>query len=498
MNLVRGKRWDLRLSPAGTIAGTEHHCPYFSAFTRSNTSTVPTVQYGYALLLLSCGENLATCYHAPVGAQFWCGQIRAGVTAMTRCFFLAVVGLATLPSASRADDFALRDGDTVVFLGDSITAARTYGKLVENYTLLRFPNRKVRFINAGRGGDTAAGGLKRLDRDVFAHNPTVLTVAYGVNDIGWGTKADDEHKKAYLDGIRGIVEACKKRGVRVYVCSAAATAEDPDKAEAGFLQRMCDDGMSLTKSLTGSVIDVQRTMRGVQRKVRAANEKVADRAKHDSLHMTDGVHLNDLGQLAMAYAILKGLGAPADVSAATIDAGGRLVAAKGCTVTGVAGKGGGVEFTRHDAGLPFNYGLFYALHYRYVPVPDELNRYLLTVTGLPPGRYEVTADGRSAGAFTAGQLAGGVNIASTTADPWQPGGPWDAQAELLKSLTEARHNAAAAANHAPQLLPGSPVAADLNRQAADLDARLVEMQRTVAKPRPYRFVVRPVPEDGKK
>src|SRR3954447_16888661 len=111
-------------------------------------------------------------------------------------------------------DFALRDGDTVVFLGDSITAARTYGKIVENYTLLRYPDRKVHFHNAGWGGDTAAGGLKRLERDVFAKGATVLLVAYGVNDIGWGTKADEAHKKVYLESIRGIVEACKSRGVR--------------------------------------------------------------------------------------------------------------------------------------------------------------------------------------------------------------------------------------------------------------------------------------------
>ena len=34
----------------------------------------------------------------------------------------------------RADGFALRDGDTVVFLGDSITAARTCGRIIENYS----------------------------------------------------------------------------------------------------------------------------------------------------------------------------------------------------------------------------------------------------------------------------------------------------------------------------------------------------------------------------
>ena len=115
---------------------------------------------------------------------------------MRRSIGMALLFLAGLASPGVRADYAVRDGDTVVFLGDSITAARTYGKIVENYTLLRFPDRKVRFINAGWGGDTAAGGLERLDRDVFAHGATVLIVAYGINDIGWGMKADDEHKQA--------------------------------------------------------------------------------------------------------------------------------------------------------------------------------------------------------------------------------------------------------------------------------------------------------------
>src|SRR5581483_8385202 len=86
-------------------------------------------------------------------------------------FLLTALGpLALGPTpGARADDFAARDGDTVAFLGDSITAARVYGKIIEDYTLLRFPERKVRFINVGIGGDTAAGGLKRLERDVFAN-----------------------------------------------------------------------------------------------------------------------------------------------------------------------------------------------------------------------------------------------------------------------------------------------------------------------------------------
>jgi lysophospholipase L1-like esterase len=404
---------------------------------------------------------------------------------------LCLVALVALISPTRADDFAIRDGDTVAFLGDSITAARSYGKIIENYTLLRYPHRKVRFINIGQGGDTAAGGLKRLERDVFANHVTLLTVAYGINDIGWGIKADDEHRQLYLDSVRGIVEACKKHGVRVYICSAAVTGEDPDKAENGYLTKMCDEGMAISRSLGEHSIDVQRGMRAIQKRVWAANAGVADKSKHATLHAADGIHLNDVGQLAMAFAILKGLGAPADVSSVTVDAQEpRLLEAKGCKVTELSSTDGKLEFTRLDEGLPFNYGTFFGLNYRFVPVPDELNRYMLTVTNLSKDRYEVVAGGRDAGTFTAEQLAKGVNIASSTPDVWQPGGPWAAQGDMLKYLTEARHEIAFAKSHTGVFLPTAPATAPFKDQAAASDDQIVAMQRTMARPQPYHFVIK--------
>ena len=136
----------------------------------------------------------------------------------------------------------------------------------------------------------------------------MLTVAYGINDVGWGMKADAEHKQRYLDAVRGIVEQCKQHGVRVFICSPAITAEDPNRSENGFLQKMADEGMALSKSLGGEVIDVQRSMREIQRRVWAANTAEPDPKKKTALHAEDGIHLNDLGHLAMAYAMLKGLG----------------------------------------------------------------------------------------------------------------------------------------------------------------------------------------------
>lgn len=400
---------------------------------------------------------------------------------------------AAIEAESESDAFAFRDGDTVVFLGDSITAARTYGQIIENYTHLRFPSRRVHFINAGLGGDTATGGAARLETDVFPHNPTVLLVAYGVNDIGWGFNADDAHKQAYLDGIREIVSRAGERGVRVYICSAAITHEDPDVAADGFLQQMCDEGMAIARDLGHHSIDVQRGMRAIQRRILASKAfgvPDADTPDDASLHVADGVHLSDLGQLAMAFVILKGLNAPADVSHAAIDAAlGEVTAADNCTILNLRSTSDTITFTRLDKGLPLNFGLFGALQFRYVPVPDNLNRYMLTVSRLRAGRYELAVDGRVVGTYPHHALAQGVNIASATSNVWEPGGPWDAQCTSLIALTQARAEIAQSLQNWNVYLATSDDRQLIDNDINAIDYRLRELQRTVSRPMRYEFVL---------
>lgn len=394
-------------------------------------------------------------------------------------------------AADRQSGFALGDGDTLVFLGDSITAARGYTKIVELYTLMRHPEARVRFWNAGQGGDTAAGAVGRLERDVFAHGATVVTVAFGVNDIGWGTKADPEHKQKYLDGIRTIVIECQKRRIRVFICSPAVLHEDPDRGEVGYLQTMADEGLALAKSLGAGTIDLSRSMREVQRTVVAANAREKDPAQFTRLHVGDGVHLNDLGQLAMGWAMLRGLGAEAEVSNVIVDAAGaKVVRAEGCRVTDLRTLPDGITFVRTDAGLPMNLGILSALQYQFVPVPDTLNGYRLAVRGLAPGRYEVWSEGRLLGTWEAHQLAEGLNIASATANGWEPGGPWDAQSDAVKEVVDARDRLWMGNQFRTQYNAGNPSAKDLAMKFRRLDEQLTELSRAQAKPYPYRFEVR--------
>ncbi len=73
----------------------------------------------------------------------WAGLLPVEPT-MPR-FRLALAAVTALGWAATlgADEFAPRDGDSVVLPSDSIAAARIDGRLIENDTLLRFPERPV-------------------------------------------------------------------------------------------------------------------------------------------------------------------------------------------------------------------------------------------------------------------------------------------------------------------------------------------------------------------
>lgn len=247
--------------------------------------------------------------------------------------------------------------------------------------------------------------------------------------------------------------------------------------------------MLIARDAGEGAIDVLRTMRQIQKRIKDAGE-----AKKEKLHVADGIHLNDLGQTAMGYAILKGLHAPAEVSAATIDASkGDVTDKRGCDISNVTVKSNHLEFDRLDSRLPFNQGLFFALRFRFIPFPDELNRYMLTVKGLEAGKYAITVDGRGVGTFSADDLSAGVNLSSATADGWEPGGPWEAQAWTLAHLTDARNDAEQAAKMHRHYLGRVPGATDLTDPLAAANRALESAQRTAAAPRPYRFVIMPAP-----
>src|SRR5262245_24215850 len=130
--------------------------------------------------------------------------------------FVALAGL-----QARANGFALKDGDRVVFYGDSITDQRLYTTFTETYIVTRFPNLKVDFVHSGWGGDRVTGGGgggidQRLKRDVFAYKPTVMTIMLGMND-GSYRAFDEKIFETYRKGYEHIIESVKHNvpGIRM-------------------------------------------------------------------------------------------------------------------------------------------------------------------------------------------------------------------------------------------------------------------------------------------
>ena len=79
-----------------------------------------------------------------------------------------------------------------------------------------------------------------------------------------------------------------------------------------------------------------------------------------------------------------------------------------------------------------------------------------------------------------------------TADGWEPGGPWDAQSDIVKELVDARDKLWMSAQLRSQYNANHPGRAKLERQTRDLDQKLVAQQRAQARPYPYHFEIRPV------
>ena len=88
----------------------------------------------------------------------------------------------------------LKQNDTIVFIGDSITDAdrfeRTYRPFgngyvhfAANYLLAKYPEYNLRIINTGISGNTIRDLNGRWQKDCLNHKPDILSILIGINDV---------------------------------------------------------------------------------------------------------------------------------------------------------------------------------------------------------------------------------------------------------------------------------------------------------------------------
>src|SRR4051812_29960699 len=140
--------------------------------------------------------------------------------------------LATVPAVRAEERFALRDGQRVVFLGDSNTYAGHFVAYLDAYLFTRFPGKKFELINLGLPSETVSGLSEpdhpyprpdvheRLDRALAKTKPNVVVACYGMNDGIYYPYSDERFAK-YQAGMQRLMDKVAKTGAKLVLSTPA-------------------------------------------------------------------------------------------------------------------------------------------------------------------------------------------------------------------------------------------------------------------------------------
>ena len=228
------------------------------------------------------------------------------------------------PGVGHADELAaslgklqFADGDTLVFLGDSITHQCLYTQYVEDYFYTRMPKVHIRFHNSGVGGDRAMDASESIQRDVAFYKPKYVTVLLGMND-GSYQPYDETVFQTYRRDMTKLVDQIQASGAKpilmtptMYDARAKRMRDPKAPAEPTELY-------NATLAYYGAWLREQAVERGlgfVDMYSPLNNLTLESRETDPKFTMIrDAVHPDAPGQLVMAFALLSDLGVPRMVS----------------------------------------------------------------------------------------------------------------------------------------------------------------------------------------
>ena len=200
--------------------------------------------------------------------------------------------LSLVPAVS-ATDARLMDGATLVTFGDSITALSTWPQSVAE-------SLNMKLVNSGIGGNTTAHGLARFERDVAAHDPDFVIMAFGSNDFN---REDTGSPRLELSKY--------KANLQTFVDKVKALGAEPILMTPPFIAAWSAGGASLYPE--GSVNAGLDTYVNAMREIANANgvalidmHAVCDSGYNtDSFLISDGAHLSTQGNSVYTSTIVN-------------------------------------------------------------------------------------------------------------------------------------------------------------------------------------------------
>jgi len=214
---------------------------------------------------------------------------------------------------TKAKDSALelQKNERIVFFGDSITkgGVRPHGYITLLDTAIQkaYPEHNIKLIGAGIGGNKVTDLQKRLKTDVLQHNPTLVFIYIGINDVWHWThpKAPAKGLKGstpeeYRKGLESLISQINETGARVLLCSPAVIGEkhDGSNPDDQILDQYVEIMREVAKRTSTPLIDLRRSF------MEYLHQHNPDNLGKGIL-TKDTVHLNEKGNRFVANQILK-------------------------------------------------------------------------------------------------------------------------------------------------------------------------------------------------
>ncbi|MEX2188471.1 MAG: GDSL-type esterase/lipase family protein [Pirellulales bacterium] len=223
---------------------------------------------------------------------------------------------------------ALKTGERIVFLGDSITQAGAgpggFVTLIRESLAKDHADLKAEVIGAGISGNRVPDLQGRLDRDVIAKKPTLVVIYIGINDVWHWQNNRGTKKEDFESGLKDVIKRIEGAGARVVICTPSMIGEKPDGSNRfdAMLDEYSDISRAVAKEAGLDVIDLRKAF------VEHLKQHNADN-KEKGVLTSDGVHLNAAGNQFVAATMLAALGVgaktAADASSNAADKSGKLL-----------------------------------------------------------------------------------------------------------------------------------------------------------------------------
>jgi lysophospholipase L1-like esterase len=214
--------------------------------------------------------------------------------------------LAVTLLACAAGRMALREGERIVFFGDSITELGVkpngYVTLIREAIMARHPNTLIEVIGAGVSGNKVPDLQQRLVRDVMNRKPAIVVIYIGINDVWhWELKnLKGTTKEDYESGLREMIARMQYAGANVILCTPSVIGEKTDSSNGQdtMLEEYAAISRAVARSLGTTLCDLRKAFHDYL----VLNNK---ENKRQGILTYDGVHLNDEGNKLVAREILK-------------------------------------------------------------------------------------------------------------------------------------------------------------------------------------------------